>query len=149
MTYLTHASALGAPHGAWRVFNVWWGNSGVEESRRLYVGKPAGEADPLYPYEAGEDNFGVADDGASELGPPPGFVPPGPTSQYLKLGGQSMPPLAGPGRGRPYAKAYRDWNWVDPGGKLSQPWIVNEAGIYDQAAYLGLAAQFLAPAPAP
>lgn len=149
MTYLTHASALGAQHGSWRIYNMWFGNQRDPLSSASFIGKPSGEPDPLYPYFAGTDNFGVSDGGASDFGPPPGFVPPGPTYQYAQLRGRSVPPLGPQGKGLPLAEAYRDWNWVDPGGTRSQPWIVNEAGIYDQASYLALAASFVGGAEGP
>jgi hypothetical protein len=145
MCYLSHADALGAKHGAWRIFNVWFGYYDDATSRARYIGKPAALDDPLYPYVSGADNFGIRDDDSSLYGPPPGYVPPGPTYMYVSLGGKALPPLAPDGQGLPYAKAYRDWDYGGPGGLQTQPWIVNEPGIYDQAAYLGLAAWFSVP----
>ena len=142
MTYLSNAEALGAKHGAWRIFNVWFGYYSDANSKARYIGKPPAFTDPLYPYVAGADNFGVRDDDSSLSGPPPGYVPPGPTYQYSSLNGKARPPLLADGSGAPYAKAYRDWDYSDPSGTQTQPWIVNEAGLYDESSYLGLAAWF-------
>jgi hypothetical protein len=76
-------------------------------------------------------------------------VPPGPTSQYASHGGKSRPPLQPDGSAAPLAKAYRDWNYSDATGTACQPWIVNEAGIYDLAALACPAHSGPAPTPLP
>ncbi|HTB34967.1 MAG TPA: glycoside hydrolase family 9 protein, partial [bacterium] len=141
MCYFSNAAALGAGHGVWHLFHGWFGAYADPRIRALYVGKPSHVDDPLYPYFNGSDNFGVRDSEGSQFGPPPGYVPDGPTYQYKQLNGQSSPPLAGLA-GAPYAKAYRDWNWVDGKGTRSQPWIVNESGIGNTCSSLLLCAIF-------
>jgi len=133
MVYLTNTDAIGGKHCVWQVFNSWFGRYQTAASLANFIGKPASVADPLYPYTP-------QDDEASTYGPPPGYVPDGPSFQYFTLGGTDVPPdLPGPAAA-PYAKAYRDYN--KSATSASQPWIVNEAGIQDTASYVMLAALF-------
>ncbi|MES2201173.1 MAG: glycoside hydrolase family 9 protein, partial [candidate division FCPU426 bacterium] len=140
---------LGAKHGIYHLYHGWFGSYGSAFSKSRFIGKPSGVTDSLYPYYAGTDNYGIPDNDVSTYGPPPGFVVDGPTYQYHDWGcganGMSMPPNLPGEAAAPYAKAYRDWNWVDPGGYLSVPWIVNETGIYYCTSYTLLAAQFQEP----
>ncbi len=154
MTYMSGTQdmggvGLGAKHGIYHLYHGWFGNYGNAFSKTNFVGKPAAAVDSLYPYYAGTDNYGISDSGSSTYGPAPGFVVDGPSYQYhdwsCGANGMSMPPNLAGEAAAPYAKAYRDWNWVDPGGYLSVPWIVNETGIYYCTSYTLLAAQFMAP----
>ena len=145
MCYMTNAASLGAGHGVWHYFNTWFGQYISAYSKSNFIGKPASVTDPLYPYTSGADNYGISDNDVSNYGPPPGFVPGGPTYQYKDNGGTAIPPLQSAGINRPYAKAYRDWNFVNAS---TQPWIVNEGGIYDTSSYLALAALFAGTLPA-
>jgi hypothetical protein len=129
MVYMTNTDSMGAEHCVWHLFNTWFGQYATASSLTNYIGKPAAVVDPLYPYAAGDNQ-------TSNYGPPPGYVPDGPTYQYFQLGGTDVPPdSAGPAEA-PYTKAYRDYN------NGSQPWVVNEGGIYDTASYLALSSVF-------
>jgi len=133
MVYLTNTDAIGGKHCVWQVYNSWFGRYQTATSLANFIGKPAGVTDPLYPYTP-------QDDEASAYGPPPGYVPDGPTYQYFTLGGTDVPPnLAGPAAA-PYAKSYRDYDKMAT--STSQPWIVNEAGIEDTGSYVMLASLF-------
>lgn len=146
MVYMSNTDAMGAKHSLWRLYHGWFGSYGdTRYSRPNFIGKPAAVDDPLYPYFDGVDNFGIRDDDASLYGPPPGFVVDGPTYQYKQLGGQAQPPNQPDGSGAPYAKAYRDWNYSDPTGSRTMPWIVNETGIYYISSYTFLSSQFVSP----
>ena len=139
MVYMTNAAALGAAHGVWRVYHQWFGSYGDAFSQPNFIGMPSSVTDPLYPYYAGTDNYGISDTANSTYGPPPGIVPDGPTYQYHDLGGKAVPPLLAGGGQPPYAKAYRDWNYSDPTGSATVPWIVNETGLYYISSYMTLA----------
>jgi hypothetical protein len=129
MVYITNTDSMGAKHCVWRVFNSWFGQYTTSSSLVNYIGIPTGVTDPLYPYVA-------ADAVTSNYGPPPGYVPDGPTYQYFQLGGTDVPPdSAGPAEA-PYTKAYRDYN------NGNQPWVVNEAGIYNESSYMALSSVF-------
>ncbi|HVZ80996.1 MAG TPA: glycoside hydrolase family 9 protein [bacterium] len=135
MVYLTNTESMGAKHCLWHVFLVWFGSYSNPECRSKFIGKPASVADPLYPYVPTDNETSID-------GPPPGYMPCGPTYQYFQLGGKDVPPNdPGPVQA-PYAKAYRDYN------QGSQPWIVNEAGISTAAVYMALASVFSGPTPA-
>lgn len=150
MVYMSNPDAMGAKHGIWHLFHGWFGSyNDTRYSRPNFIGKPNSVSDPLYPYFSGVDNFGIRDDDTSTYGPAPGFVVDGPTYQYHQLGGQAQPPNLPGGRPAPHAKAYRDWNYSDPSGSRTMPWIVNETGIYYIAAYTLLASQFINAASAP
>ena len=152
MTLMTNAAALGASHGIWRIYHSWFGSYGVAFSFNNFIGKPASVVDPLYPYFAGTDQFGISDSGSSTYGPPPGIVPDGPSHGYAAGGGLSQPPMLAGNLEPPYEKEYRDWNWVDPGGNQSVPWIVNETGLYYTGSYMAMASAFVtsvAPTPTP
>jgi endoglucanase len=142
MVYLTNTDSMGAKHCVWQVFNTWFGSYGTASSKSNYIGKPAAVTDPLYPYFSGTDNFGISDNNTSNYGPPPGYVPDGPTFQYSTSGGQAVPPLLSGGVQAPYEKSYRDWNYSDPTGTKTIPWLVNEAGIYDTSSYMALSSLF-------
>ena len=142
MFYMTHSDLAGGKHGVWQPSQVWFNDSQNLAKVRRYSGKPASAADPLWPYLNGADNYGVTDDHESETGPAPGFVPDGPTYQYFQLKGLAEPPNLSGGKPSPVLKAYRDWNFIDNTGLKTQPWIVNECGIYDTASYLLLCAAF-------
>jgi endoglucanase len=143
MTYMTNAAALGASHGVWRVYHAWFGAYTTPFSNTNFIGMPASDTDPLYPYYSGTDNYGVTDTANSTYGPPPGIVPDGPTYQYYTLGGKSIPPLLAGGAEPPYEKIYRDWDYSDPTGAQTVPWIVNETGIYYISSYTILASAFV------
>jgi len=149
MVYMTNADALGAKHGVWRMFHGWFGNWWNSWSETNFTGPPAGYVDPLWPYFSGTDNFGQTDTSNSTYGPPPGLVPDGPTYQYHDLSGKSIPPLLAGGAQPPYARAYRDWNFQDPTGSQTIPWVVNENGIYYITSYLALSSGFVATNSAP
>jgi hypothetical protein len=146
---------LGAKHGIWRLYHSWFGDYGKAYSKSRFIGKPAAVVDALYPYYTGPDNYGISDTGSSSYGPAPGFVVDGPTYQYhnynptCTLNGQSMPPNLATQLAAPYAKAYRDWNYSDPTGSETMPWIVNETGIYYISSYSLLSSQFQGPAQTP
>jgi hypothetical protein len=142
MFYMTHADLAGGKHGVWQPSQVWFNDSRNPAKMRRFSGKPVSIIDPLWPYTQGEDNFSVSDDHESEVGPAPGYVPDGPTFQYFQLKGQAEPPNLTGGESAPVLKAYRDWNFIDNTGLKTQPWIVNECGIYDTASYLLLCAAF-------
>ena len=144
MAYFTNAASLGAGHGVWHYFNTWFGSYGRPYSKNNFIGKPAAVSDASYPYLSGPDNYGYGDNDVSAYGPPPGFVPGGPTYQYKDLGGTSVPPLQAAGVQAPYDRSYRDFDYVNAS---SQPWIVNEGGIYETSAYLALVACFSGPPP--
>lgn len=129
MVYMTNTESMGAKHCSWHIYNTWFGQYSSSYSLSNFIGKPAGVVDPLYPYVA-------ADNQTSTYGPPPGYVPDGPTYQYQQLGGTDVPPDATGGAEAPYTKAYRDYN------NGNQPWVVNEDGIYDVAAYMVLSSLF-------
>ena len=142
MTLMTNSAAIGASHGIWRIYHSWFGNYGVAFSFDNFIGKPASVVDPLYPYYSGTDNFGISDSGPSTYGPPPGIVPDGPSDGYFQQPGKSIPPLLAGGAEPPYEKDYRDWDWVDPNGNQSIPWVVNETGLYYTASYMVVASAF-------
>ncbi len=142
MTLMTNSAAIGASHGIWRIYHSWFGNYGVTFSFNNFIGKPASVVDPLYPYYTGPDNFGIGDSGPSTYGPPPGIVPDGPSDGYFQNGGKSIPPLLTGGAEPRYEKDYRDWDWVDPNGNQSIPWVVNETGLYYTASYMVVASAF-------
>ena len=142
MFYMTHADLAGGKHGVWQPSQVWFNDSQNPVKVRRFSGKPVSVVGPLWPYFNGRDNFGVSDDHESEEGPAPGFVPDGPTYQYFQLKGKAVPPNLAEGKPAPVLKAYRDWNTIDHSGLKTQPWIVNECGIYDTASYLLLCAAF-------
>ena len=148
MVYMTNSNALGAPHGIWRIYHSWFGNYGVAFSFNNFIGKPASVVDPLYPYFSGTDNFGINDSGPSSFGPPPGIVPDGASDGYASGGGISQPPMLSGNVEPPYEKEYRDWDWVDPTGSQSVPWIVNETGIYYTGSYMALSSVFAVSCPA-
>ena len=147
MTLMTNSNAIGASHGIWRIYHQWFGNYNPVNGPGTYsydnfIGKPVSVIDPLYPYYSGTDNFGISDSGPSSFGPPPGIVPDGPSNGYAQGGGQSMPPMLTGEAAPPYEKGYRDWDWVDPNGNQSVPWIVNETGLYYTASYMVVASAF-------
>ena len=149
MTYISNADALGAKHGVWRFWHQWFGyylNSSTF-SYINFIGPPSSYVDPLYPYFSGTDNFGITDSGYSTYGPPPGFVPQGPTYQYPTDGGKAQPPLLAGGALPPYEKVYRDWDYCCT--YPTHPELVNESGIYMTQAYTALSSVFVAPHPAP
>jgi hypothetical protein len=143
MTYMTNSAVLGASHGIWRIYHQWFGNYDVPFSYHRFMGKPSSVVDPLYPYFAGTDNFGVSDSGPSTYGPPPGIVTDGPSREYYSFGLKAIPPLLAGGAEPPYEKAYRDWNYVGPRRSKTQPWVVNETGIYYISSYTALASAFV------
>lgn len=143
MTYMTNAAALGASHGVWRIYHAWFGDYNTAFSKTNFMGMPAADTDPLYPYYTGTDNYGITDTANSTYGPPPGIVPDGPTYQYYTNGGKSIPPLLTGGAEPPYEKIYRDWNYSDPSGSQTVPWIVNETGLYYISSYTILSSAFL------
>jgi hypothetical protein len=129
MLYMSNTESMGGKHCVWHLFNTWFSSFNNPSGESNFVGKPSNVVDPLYPYVAGDNE-------SSSYGPPPGYVPGGPTYQYLQLGGMSVPPNL-PGKTEaPYAKAYRDFC------NGSQPWLVNEAGIYETSSYMALASLF-------
>lgn len=71
----------------------------------------------------------------SACGPAPGYVPGGPVANAQAAG---IPAYISPPAGQPEQKAYRDWNGVTP----ENSWVINEAGIYYQSAYLELLSKF-------
>jgi endoglucanase len=147
MTLMTNSNAIGASHGIWRIYHQWFGNYNPTTGPGTYsydnfIGKPTAVVDPLYPYYAGTDNFGISDSGPSSFGPPPGIVPDGPSHGYSDQAGQSIPPALSGGGYPPYEKQYRDWDWVDPTGGKSQPWVLNETGLYYTASYMIVASNF-------
>ncbi len=147
MTLMTNAAALGASHGVWRIFHEWFGNYSPTEGPGTYsydnfIGKPVSITDPLYPYFAGVDNFGVSDSGPSTYGPPPGIVPDGPSHGYAAQPGYAEPPMLAGEVEPPYEKEYRDWDYVDSSGVSTVPWIVNETGLYYTASYMIVASAF-------
>ena len=149
MTLMTNSNAIGASHGVWRIYHQWFGNYNPSTGPGTYsydnfIGKPVSVVDPLYPYFSGVDNYGISDSGPSSFGPPPGIVPDGPSNGYATNTppGQSMPPMLTGETAPPYEKGYRDWDWVDPTGGKSQPWIVNETGLYYTASYMVVASAF-------
>src|SRR5665213_2453348 len=147
MTLMTNSNAIGASHGIWRIYHQWFGNYNPTTGPGTYsydnfIGKPTAVVDPLYPYFAGTDNFGISDSGPSTYGPPPGIVPDGPSNGYASGGGKSIPPMLSGGAAPPYEKGYRDWDWVDQNGNQSVPWIVNETGLYYTASYMIVASNF-------
>jgi len=147
MTLMTNSNAIGASHGVWRIYHQWFGNYNNATgpgtfSYDNFIGKPTAVVDPLYPYYSGTDNFGISDSGPSSFGPPPGIVPDGPGHGYSDQGGQSIPPKLSGGGYPPYEKQYRDWDWVDPIGNQSVPWVVNETGLYYTASYMIVASNF-------
>ncbi|HEY3132740.1 MAG TPA: glycoside hydrolase family 9 protein [Acidobacteriota bacterium] len=146
MVYMSNAESAGAKHGIWHLYHAWFGSYDDSFSRPNFIGKPAGVNDPLYPYFSGIDNFGITDTSLSASGPAPGFIVDGPTYQYYELGGRARPPNLPDGNAAPYGKAYRDWNYSDPTGARTMPWIVNETGIYYITSYTFLASQFVSPA---
>lgn len=139
MVYMTNTDSIGAKHCVWQIYNSWFGRLNGAAYQTKYVGKPRSVSDPLYPYSP-------SDTESSLYGPPPGFVPDGPSYQYFQLGGDDVPPDAPGPSEAPYAKAYRDYNKISD--MKSQPWIVNEAGINQNASYL-LLCSFFADAPPP
>ena len=146
MTYMSNAEAAGgAKHGIWRLYHGWFGSYGDAFSMNNFIGRPSAAVDPLYPYYVGPDNYGILDTANSTYGPAPGFVVDGPTYQYNGNGGLAQPPNLTGGAAAPRAKAYRDWNYSDPSGSQTMPWIVNETGIYYITAYTLLATQFVSP----
>lgn len=142
MTYMTNAAAIGASHGVWRIYHMWFGSYNEPFSYGNFMGKPASVTDPLYPYFSGVDNYGITDTASSLYGPPPGIVPDGACDQYYTNGGKAIPPLLTGGAEPPYEKDYRDWNYSDPSGKQTVPWIVNETGIYYTSSYMIVASAF-------
>jgi hypothetical protein len=147
MTLMTNSNAIGASHGIWRIYHQWFGNYNNATGPGTYsydnfIGKPTAVVDPLYPYYSGTDNYGISDSGPSTYGPPPGIVPDGPSNGYSQNGGQSMPPMLAGETAPPYEKGYRDWDWVDPNGNKSVPWVVNETGLYYTASYMVVASNF-------
>jgi hypothetical protein len=150
MTYMTNAAAIGASHGVWRIYHQWFGNYNNNGdgpgtySYNNFIGKPVSVVDPLYPYFTGVDNYGVSDSGPSSFGPPPGIVPDGACDQYYGSG-QAQPPLLTGGAAPPYEKEYRDWDYDNETGTnydTTQPWIVNETGLYYTASYMIVASAF-------
>ena len=142
MTLMTNSAAIGASHGIWRIYHSWFGNYGVAFSYNNFIGKPASVVDPLYPYYSGTDNYGISDSGPSTYGPPPGIVPDGPSDGYYQNGGKAIPPLLTGGAEPPYEKDYRDWDYSDPSGNQTVPWVVNETGLYYTASYMVVASAF-------
>lgn len=135
MVYLTAMATLGGEHSSWQLFHDWFGQSQSPYSRSRYVGKPAGVAEPQYPYFIGADNHGIRDDKTSAFGPAPGFVPGGPNANYS---GDAIPPA-----GAPCPNGfYRDWN--DQTAWTARTWEITESSIGYQGPYVALAAAFVA-----
>jgi hypothetical protein len=74
------------------------------------------------------------DSAKSGNGPAPGFLAGGPNREYRPAEGTLAPP-----QNQPPQKAYRDWNTSYP----QNSWEVTEPGIYYQAAYVKLLAQYV------
>ncbi len=72
----------------------------------------------------------------SDCGPAPGYVPGGPVANAAANG---IPADISPPSGQPAQKSYRDWN----GNYPESSYVVNEAGIYYQSAYVQLLANFV------
>jgi hypothetical protein len=73
-------------------------------------------------------------------GPAPGYVPGGPVANAVA---QGVPRAVVPPADQPAQKSYRDWN-----GQARDPeksYVINEAGIYYQSAYVELLAAFAQP----
>lgn len=89
--------------------------------------------------------------GTSVHGPPPGYVPGGVNPTYDTDGccpngcGSAQanslcdPALVTPPLGQPVQKSWRDWN----AGWPQNSWTLTEPGIYTQAAYIKMLAEFL------
>ena len=137
MVYLTNMAALGGEHSSFQLYHAWFGDSSRASSSAAYIGKPAGIAEPAYPYFAGTDNLGVSDDKTSSLGPAPGFVPGGPNSDYS---GTAVPP----GGAYFLNRYYRDW--CDQTVWTAKTWEITENSIGYQGPYVALAALFVPPA---
>jgi len=71
----------------------------------------------------------------SVCGPAPGYVPGGPVANAQSAG---IPAYISPPAGQPEQKSYKDWNGITP----ENSWVINEAGIYYQSAYLKLLSKF-------
>ncbi|MEA3181221.1 MAG: endoglucanase [Gammaproteobacteria bacterium] len=78
-----------------------------------------------------------ADAKTSTCGPAPGYIPGGPNPSAQQDG---VPASLAPPTGQPAQKSYRDWNGTTTDTQAS--YVVSEAGIYYQSAYVELLAQF-------
>jgi endoglucanase len=140
MVYLTNMSSLGGEHSSYQLYHAWFGDSHHIDSRADFIGKPPATAEPSYPYFAGTDNHGVADNKTSTLGPPPGIVVGGPNQHYS---GDAQPPRTqgGDPSCTPRNRCYRDWN-EQRFGPEPRTWEITENSIGYQGTYVALASYF-------
>jgi hypothetical protein len=134
MLYMTSMEAYGGEHSSFQIFHSWFSNSDAlaGDGNAQYNGKPAGVAEPLYPYYAGDNQ-------ASTYGPAPGFVPGGPNLGYdgtLALPSKTFP-----------AYAYRDYSEVCPNNNCtSVPWELTEPDVNYQGGMVMLLSFVMSPA---
>ncbi|HKY39983.1 MAG TPA: glycoside hydrolase family 9 protein [Polyangiaceae bacterium] len=117
IVYLTNMYAQGATRSVNQIFHTWYR-----------------DGDPTYD-----------DARSSRLGPPPGYVPGGPNSQYCKGQDPSQNKCASSRLlKQPAQKAYLDFNtgW-DPKQEHDRSWEITEPGVYYQASYVKLLSKFV------
>lgn len=117
IVYLTNMYAYGAERSVNQIFHTWFR-----------------DGDPRYD-----------DAKTSELGPPPGYVPGGPNSQYCAGQDPAKNRCATSRlRKQPAQKAYLDFNtgWA-PETEHDRSWELTEPGIYYQSAYVKLLSKFV------
>jgi endoglucanase len=117
LVYLTNMYAFGAERSVNQIYHTWFR-----------------DGDPDYD-----------DAKKSRLGPPPGYVPGGPNSQYCAGQDPNQNACAASRLHRqPPEKAYFDFNtgW-DPKVEHDRSWEVTEPAIYYQSAYVKLVSKFV------
>jgi endoglucanase len=116
LVYLTNMYGVGAEACADEIFHTWFR-----------------DGDPKW------------DNARTALGPPPGYIPGGPNSQYCAWHKPEEHACArSPVRAQPPGKAYLNSNkaW-DPQSLFDKSWELSEPGIYYQASYVRLVSKFV------
>jgi endoglucanase len=117
LVYLTNMYAYGAERSVNQTYHVWFrdGDADYDDAKK------------------------------SRLGPPPGYIPGGPNSQYCAGQDPNQTACANSRlRKQPPEKAYFDFNtgW-DPKVEHDRSWEVTEPAIYYQSAYVKLVSKFV------
>jgi hypothetical protein len=117
IVYLTNMYAFGAERCANQIFHTW--------------------------FRDGDDTYDDAK--KSRLGPPPGYVPGGPSTQYCSTPDAAQARCSSSRlRKQPAQKAYLDFNTAwDPKAEHDRSWEITEPGIYYQASYVKLVSKFV------
>ena len=77
MVYLSNMAAYGGEHSSFQIYHAWFSytQGDGDNGNAQFNGKPAGVAEPLYPYYPDDAQ-------TSTFGPAPGLVPGGPNWYY-------------------------------------------------------------------